>query len=227
MLRRLHRSQTAHAATAMLRTDRRTTRRALVSLLLSLIFSLPGGDLLDNCFRSDNTAALGLQPDHFHARRDPSKQGKALGRSTNRLTRTRGHDDILVGGSRRKCRQWTGLLGDTITNDTTGPSANQANLVRGQALAVTMFCDERKRYPGSEPFHAADEPASTGKTHSTHATGRCTHGTNRCRPDTNGSAGIGGDENFLAILDGPDGNHSIPFGKLDEHLSRAPYGHKL
>src|SRR5450830_1181084 len=160
MLRRLHRSQTAHAATAMLRTDRRTTRRALVSLLLSLIFSLPGGDLLDNCFRSDNTAALGLQPDHFHARRDPSKQGKALGRSTNRLTRTRGHDNILVGGSRRKCRQWAGLVGDAITNDTTRPSANQANLVWVQALAVAMFRDECERHVGPKHFHADHEPAS-------------------------------------------------------------------
>src|SRR5664280_2359670 len=161
MLRRLHRSQTAPVATAMLRTERRTTRRALVSLLLSLIFSLRWGDLLDNCFRSDNTAALGLQPDHFHTRRDPSKQGKALGRSTNRLTRARGHDNILVGGSRRKCRQWTGLVGDTITNDATRPSANQANLIRVQTLAMTMFRDECERYVGSKHFHADDKPAST------------------------------------------------------------------
>src|SRR5450756_1944345 len=160
ILRRVHRSQTAHVATAMLRTDRRTTRRALVSLLLSLIYNLRWGDLLDNCFRSDDTAALGLQPDHFHARRDPSKQGESLGRGTNRLARTRGHDDILVGGSRRKCRQWTGFLGDTITNDTTGPSANQANLVWVQALAVAMFRDECERHVGPKHFHADDEPAS-------------------------------------------------------------------
>src|SRR5450830_667338 len=150
MLRRLHRSQTAPMATAMLRTERRTTRRALVSLLLSLIFS----------FRSDNAAALGLQPDHFHARRNPSEQGEPLGRSTNRLARTRGHDDILVGGSRRKCRQWTGFLGDTITNDPTGPSANQANLVWVQALAVAMFRDECERHVGPKHFHADHEPAS-------------------------------------------------------------------